>query len=1195
MASSNGGEGPSGTNTGPATPIATNNTTTAPLYGTGAPEDRDWDTVEDVTDTIGDQGEGLPAIGSFVLYKLEPLLKEKEDFDNWFNAVSRILEGHGLQRLIDKNILRPTRNSPNAETWMKLSMQVSSWLRICIDPDVAKYITSSGKRTKWADDFMHECKLHMRGEGHGALSAAMVKFMGTKKAEFSTTTEFIEALQQRFKTANDLKAGLPPYAAIVIMVTQLQEITKLRSAIEIKNNELKSIKDPSAELTIQDFFLYCSEMKDKIKEFGIDGGFGANATATKTPKQGQQQSQSSTEKKDKLTNAPPPGKSAWKHVNEWKKHKTQRTATGNCSYCGGQGHDAKDCYYLVADDRPSNWKPKPGLWYWKTKEHFHEDKSQQLTGKPTERTKQANFDAVASSATSKDDKVYDFAGMAVALDDPIDDPIVNAVDTANKIQTEDVYAPDNIETVYIPDNIQTILEDDTESSGFAGSATTSSTRQLRAGIDWILDSGSSWHICTNRELFITYDEYKPGTAPGWDSSTGHGAEAIGHGDIILPIRKPDGSRHELKLHCQYRPGNKFSLLGYLAAHITHGMIWNPEDMLIKTKEGTIGYTFVAKNVPFIELANEPFPVQYHDDDKETGVAYTTISAELAHRRLGHAGSYKGRINKDKLGCDVGSEHYDCEACGKGKSKKIISRDRQARSTKVGQLLHIDLHPVKPKGLDKITGKYDREHTMIITDDYSRFRVALHLAKKSDASRVLQEWTEQFKEHTGYYPTEWRFDNGTEFHQFTKWAKSKLMLVSPSAAYAHEQNGVSEFSGHYIMQVARTIHLDAEIAPKELWTEAVSASTYIINRLSRSGGEAPILAWRKAMNLRGDESTVNLSFLRVWYSKAYVHKPKETRIQSMKMDPRAWIGYLVGYEGDNGHCYRIYNPTTKKVSIHRDVVFFEPRAPQSYDGANDLKIGEEETVIDGPPPGKTQFSISEPVFKTTRQAMKDLSVAPITPGKIIGEITDQGHVSSGEEHQDHLDASLFSEGSSVNTEEAELFYNTQEDTLENRVQALRLKEPETPIRQVQQQASPPRTGQVHQQQAYRQERIDYPRLPEIYKEPATPSPTPSPLTGTQQNQINLARQVVENEIRPSPNPARLDPPERFQPTNATPTTTAVRRSPRSTKGQSPERYQDLKWKKYGEPDRSGGSQCAVVGSVASGGDRDGDMGLMPNDY
>ncbi|KAJ5426218.1 hypothetical protein N7465_001288 [Penicillium sp. CMV-2018d] len=107
-----------------------------------------------------------------------------------------------------------------------------------------------------------------------------------------------------------------------------------------------------------------------------------------------------------------------------------------------------------------------------------------------------------------------------------------------------------------------------------------------------------------------------------------------------------------------------------------------------------------------------------------------------------------------------------------------------------------------------------------------------------------------------------------------------MLISPAAAYAHEQNGVSEYSGHYVMQIARTMHIDGE-APKELWTEAVLTATYIINRLARSvsGGditqEAPILMWRKAMNLRGDEATTNLSFLRVWYSKAYVHKPKET--------------------------------------------------------------------------------------------------------------------------------------------------------------------------------------------------------------------------------------------------------------------------------------------------------------------------------
>ena len=78
-----------------------------------------------------------------------------------------------------------------------------------------------------------------------------------------------------------------------------------------------------------------------------------------------------------------------------------------------------------------------------------------------------------------------------------------------------------------------------------------------------------------------------------------------------------------------------------------------------------------------------------------------------------------------------------------------------------------------------------------------------------------------------------------------------MTVSTLIPYAYEQNGVSEYSGYYIMQIARTMHIDVGIALKELWTEAVTTAVYIINRLARLGGEALILAWRKVMNLRGD--------------------------------------------------------------------------------------------------------------------------------------------------------------------------------------------------------------------------------------------------------------------------------------------------------------------------------------------------------
>jgi hypothetical protein len=92
------------------------------VVGAGAPDDRNWDEVEDAIFTAGDQGDDLPAIGSFMLYKLEPPLKHKEDFDKWYDGIVKILRGHGLHRLIDKSIERPVRSSPNAQIWMKLSM-----------------------------------------------------------------------------------------------------------------------------------------------------------------------------------------------------------------------------------------------------------------------------------------------------------------------------------------------------------------------------------------------------------------------------------------------------------------------------------------------------------------------------------------------------------------------------------------------------------------------------------------------------------------------------------------------------------------------------------------------------------------------------------------------------------------------------------------------------------------------------------------------------------------------------------------------------------------------------------------------------------------------------------------------------------------------------------------------------------------
>ncbi|KAJ5922071.1 hypothetical protein N7516_009774 [Penicillium verrucosum] len=58
--------------------------------------------------------------------------------------------------------------------------------------------------------------------------------------------------------------------------------------------------------------------------------------------------------------------------------------------------------------------------YWKTHEQLQIGKGQQLPGNPTDRTKQANFDAVASSETVSilptTECSYDFGGVAITTD-----------------------------------------------------------------------------------------------------------------------------------------------------------------------------------------------------------------------------------------------------------------------------------------------------------------------------------------------------------------------------------------------------------------------------------------------------------------------------------------------------------------------------------------------------------------------------------------------------------------------------------------------------------------------------------------------------------------------------------------------------------------------------------------------------------
>ena len=100
--------------------------------------------------------------------------------------------------------------------------------------------------------------------------------------------------------------------------------------------------------------------------------------------------------------------------------------------------------------------------------------------------------------------------------------------------------------------------------------------------------------------------------------------------------------------------------------------------------------------------------------------------------------------------------------------------------------------------------------------------------------------------------------------------------------------------------------------KELWKEAVSTACYLINQSPSTaiGCKIPQEVWKG--------HPCDYSKLKVFGCDAYALVPEH---QCSKLYPKSKRYILVGY-GDGTKGYRLWDPTTHKIIINRDVKFSE---------------------------------------------------------------------------------------------------------------------------------------------------------------------------------------------------------------------------------------------------------------------------------
>lgn len=359
--------------------------------------------------------------------------------------------------------------------------------------------------------------------------------------------------------------------------------------------------------------------------------------------------------------------------------------------------------------------------------------------------------------------------------------------------------------------------------------------------DWLLDCGSTSHICTNRDAFIEYSPLRNATIDGYGPVP---TTAAGRGTVELTFNVNGQQRkHTLRdvLHAPDGPNCLLSVsrfdVGGGRAVIQQGKctLHNKDDVIVGM--GSLKNRLYLLDAKMTTL-----------DRNKTNLVTQKRSWDMWHKLYGHVSisaieTLKRQGMVDGLIIDeTTSPSRSCESCIQAKqAHRPFPREAEHRSSTPGERIISDVWgPTKKESLGK------SRYYITFTDDCTRMVTTQFMKTKDEAySKIIDHCAAVERKYGGNMPKYLRFDNGKELvnEKLKKWASAKGIEVETSAPYSPSQNGVAERFNRTLLELARAM-LIAKSLPTFLWTEAVNHATWIRNRAPTRAlkGTTPFEAW-----------------------------------------------------------------------------------------------------------------------------------------------------------------------------------------------------------------------------------------------------------------------------------------------------------------------------------------------------------------
>ena len=427
--------------------------------------------------------------------------------------------------------------------------------------------------------------------------------------------------------------------------------------------------------------------------------------------------------------------------------------------------------------------------------------------------------------------------------------------------------------------------------------------------EWIIDSGATTHMCSNKKAFTTlYQLESPIKVTVGD---GRALTAIGRGDVVLNMECPSSESESCTLHdVLYVPELSYNLVS-VAKVSQKGKIvkFTSNACYILDKK----HKMIAKALKVEKLYRfKCKPVHEH-----AGIA-TNSKEDIWHKRFGHLGvSSLQRLSHDRLvdgfDYDASQQLTFCETCPQGKQHRTKFPSSDWRAGELLGLVHSD---VCGKMNEKSLG--GAEYFLSFIDDKTRYVWVYFLRTKGEVYEKFLEWKAMVELATEKRLKAIRTDNGGEYtsRKFQEYLKTEGVRHELTVPKNPEQNGVAERINRTLIETARSMLIDSHL-PHSFWAEAISTAAYLRNRSpTKAVAEmTPYEAWTgKRPQVDG---------LRVFGCQAFVHIPKDER---KKLDSKSRRCIFWGY-GVTTKGYRLYDPMKKKVCYSRDVIFMEDKYNQ----------------------------------------------------------------------------------------------------------------------------------------------------------------------------------------------------------------------------------------------------------------------------